>query len=698
MIPQKDSGLESFGPNQLVIVDQSGQPAIAQIISIDKARARLAANGTKELLIPLARLDPVAFPLGDSSAKTPAPLRREQFGELLRSAVPLADSLDLEELWQLTHEEHKEFSSHELTALLFPDPTAEKQLALRLALHADQVFFKRSRLLFTPRPLETVNELRKSAEKQRAHDKQMRLFLDGVANTSPSLERDFPEIVGLLLEVAAGASHVSSQAHKDAKRILERAEAVLETQLGKGREERALKLLSTAGVIYPNCNLTFHRYPVETDFSSEEQNEAARVAHSILQASTDPTMGIEDFSGWECFTIDDVSTRDMDDAISVHQDHDGFILGVHISDVASFIEENSPLDSVARGRGISIYCPERDVNMLPEALSHEALSLQPGKNRRVVSFLYRVSSNYEVKFERVARAIICSQTKYDYDSVDKLLLAGDGGVALQAAYNVAQTREAFRLGEGAAKIPKKEVQVQIASPSDLRNSAIQLVEIDESSPARSLIGELMILVNETVATMFAADGHALIFRSQEASQESSINQNLQGAAYDFALRMNLKRSITSAKPAPHATLGLAAYAQVTSPIRRYSDLINQRQLISSLLYGAPSQNEDGVTEIIEGQRQPLQTARQLTRDAKRFWLLRILEEKYQRREPVSGTILRNDNRGTLVELDELYMPVTVKSPQALPVGARFSFRLDRVRAHTDYLKITPLENISSCSE
>ena len=167
----------------------------------------------------------------------------------------------------------------------------------------------------------------------------------------------------------------------------------------------------------------------------------------------------------------------------------------------------------------------------------------------------------------------------------------------------------------------------------------------------------MILANNLSAQYAAQNNIPFIFRSQPPSEPNDIDLSTipVGPAQDFAKRVGLTRSVTSTTPLPHATLGLDAYAQTSSPIRRYADLINQRQLCAQLAGETLPYTQESIKETLHTLETPLVISRNVARDTKKYWLLTFLRQMQKRKETINGTIIRLDGRFPIVELDTIYM-------------------------------------------
>jgi exoribonuclease-2 len=249
--------------------------------------------------------------------------------------------------------------------------------------------------------------------------------------------------------------------------------------------------------------------------------------------------------------------------------------------------------------------------------------------------------------------------RLDYDQVDSMLAAGRDGVGEEAARTLAQLHlAANRLRErrrtaGAVLVQRREAKVRV------RDGEVDIQVLDSGSPGRILVAEFMVLSNFVAARYAAMNRIPIIYRVQP-----------QGAGDFGAQRPHL-----SLHPEYHAGIGLDFYAQLSSPIRRYADLVMQRQLISALAEH-PSQpyNVDELLTVLAGAENADATGRELERRAKRYWILRYLERHAQ-----DGPLVAFATReGQSAELADFAVRGTLHSAPSLPNDAPIIVQVSRV--------------------
>jgi ribonuclease R len=331
-----------------------------------------------------------------------------------------------------------------------------------------------------------------------------------------------------------------------------------------------------------------------------------------------------DLTDLATFTIDPVTARDFDDAISAERLDDGTTrVWVHIADVSAYVRPGSLIDREAARRGTSVYVPGRVEPMLPEALSNDACSLVPGEPRAAVTA--------ELDFDgaRVARAAfyrstIRSDARLDYDRVDRVFAGEEPAQEpwaqpLQAARAVAAALHQRRLQQDALEIETSEPEFRFDVGGHVAAS-----RPSEQTESHRVIEHLMIATNEQVARLLDAQSVPSLYRVHERPDgESALRLVEQLASLDvatppvgehltpsqaaeviaacsrsvarhvertgrgrtaltFLILRALKQAYYSPRNLGHAGLGLTHYAHFTSPIRRYPDLVAHRALLSAV--------------------------------------------------------------------------------------------------------------------
>ena len=345
------------------------------------------------------------------------------------------------------------------------------------------------------------------------------------------------------------------------------------------------------------------KYHLPTEFPREVVDQAERIPENIDARQLD---GREDLRTQFIVTIDPDDARDFDDAIHVEKIKDGWRLGVHIADVAAYVEPGSALDREARRRGNSVYLPDRVIPMLPERLSNGVCSLNPGVDRLTHSVFLHFDKHGVAKRAGFGRSVIRSAHRLTYKQAYAILKSpphDELGERLHIAWELASLLRRKRFEHGALDLDFPEVKVLI--DKDGRPVRLERVENDES---HQLVEEFMLIANEAVARELKKRAIPTIYRIHENPDPQKLTEYREFVlSFDYrvgdltnraelqrllglirgkpeeqplkvALLKSLKRARYSAQPLGHYGLAKTNYLHFTSPIRRYADLVVHRSL------------------------------------------------------------------------------------------------------------------------
>ena len=681
-VPPSDLTVDS-----LIHYDDEGDVILGAVVGIKKDKLAVLNIRGREIDLPRARLYPLPGKLTGAFKST-----GEKVAALKDLAARIdaeASSLDVKELWSFVHEEGRLYSVSELSALYLGRDELMAHASLRLAIIRDRTHFKRDRDLFEPRSENVVADLIRAEEaksrKRAAQENTIALLEARIKDPSVVIPPELKEPIKLIEEVAAYIAHSDPARYKEAREFTHACGERLGFPENIPVEKRAFEILRKAGIFHEHTNLSFIRHDIPVRHTAEVEEEATRISlpSDLSGVGPEEREFRLDLTRAFSFTVDDISTQDMDDALSLERTPDGYILGIHITDLTGGIIPDSRIDRAAKRRATSIYCADQTINMIPNRLSEAVFSLRAGEVRPCLSALVTLNENLEIQSSDVRATFIKVSKRYTYDEVDDLLESGDD--LLLKVHDIAAACEEKRIRHGATRVHKREV---IPSFIDGR---VVLQEIHEDSPARLLVSEMMVLANTIKAEFAARNGIPVLFRGQERPDDQNNDAGKKkdapdGPARDFSERRQLKKSSVSFEPMHHAGLGVDAYIQATSPIRRYMDLCHQRQFVSFLRSGKPWIAAEEFERVASETEVPLQEAGLASRETKRYWLLRYLEQR-ERNLPIEATVVRVDLKTPLVELDEVYITASVRFQQRVKLGQRVTLKVNTVDAHGDYLRL-----------
>lgn len=346
---------------------------------------------------------------------------------------------------------------------------------------------------------------------------------------------------------------------------------------------------------------------------------------------TDP--GLLPESPLPFISIDSASTRDVDDAFYVETTADGRTLTLALACPALYWPFGGPLDKAVLHRGTSIYLPEGDCHMLPEELGTSSYSLLAGQPRPALCVRVPVDGNGHFGPCEVYLASVNLAANLTYSDSQAVLDALAAGESAALPDNPAATH-ADLLGLGLA-LARQRQQARIEGGAvimDRPDPAIRLegegaevrvhVGPDYHAPdAQMLVAEMMILASAAVAHWALERDVAMLHRVQDVV----LPREYAGIWHTPQDMTRIMRALTPSglevQARPHAALGLDRYTPVTSPLRRYPDLVNEAQVVHFLCSGQPRWSESALTELLQTLSPVLDAVGQVQRFRPRYWKL-----------------------------------------------------------------------------
>src|SRR5215471_1088870 len=421
------------------------------------------------------------------------------------------------------------------------------------------------------------------------------------------------------------------------------------------------------------------KFHLPAEFPKDVLDQAGRIPEKVDARQLE---GREDLRKEFIVTIDPDDARDFDDAIQVEKTNSGWRLGVHIADVAAYVEPGSALDREARRRGNSIYLPDRVIPMLPERLSNGVCSLKPRVDRLTRSVFIHFDRHGVAKSARFERSVIRSAHRLTYKQAYAILKspARDPlGERLNLAWELAALLRRKRFEHGALDLDFPEVKVWV----DKQGHPVRLERV-ENDESHQLIEEFMLAANEAVARELKKRAIPSIYRVHENPDPEKLAEyrefalsfnyrvgdlthraelqrllaEIRGKPEEQALKVGLLKSLKRARydPQPLGHYGLAKtnYLHFTSPIRRYADLAVHRALGSrnGKYRSQPGMGE--VASIAEHISATERTAADAEIDAAQMKKLEFFQRQLDQRNPqiFRAAIVDVRNYGLMVELPD----------------------------------------------
>jgi exoribonuclease II len=586
----------------------------AVVLDVKNLKLRLLTENNRELNISVGRLSHK----GDNRLNLSAG-RVKLVDALKRTAArrkQLIDDIDIKELWDVLNTEQEWIDLSTMTHFCFPDnPTFDHESAVIRAFFSDKRYFKFNSDRFFPNTRHQVDKtkaLAQAAERKNRIIEAGATWFQGVMDeTIHSVSESHAALIEVLKSYYLFGKESSHW---------EIARAILD-KTGHKNENTLFQALVRLGVWDKDENIELLRQEVPDIFSKRVLSAAAEAIES-RQSISGKTQR-KDLRSLPLMTIDGQATLDFDDAISIQEEDNYFIIGVHIADVGHYIEKNDIIDREARKRASSIYMPDKKISMLPPGLAEDLCSLKVGEDRPAISIMARLRRDADVIGYEIFPSIIQIQHQMTYYDVN---MVADEDPTIKCLYDIAKNFQQNRLNKGAVQISLPEVNMWIEEDGNPN-----VTKTNRESPGRLLVAELMIMANWLMARYLADKGMPAIYRAQPGPRDRLYKNNEGTIFQNWVQRKLLSRFYLSTEPEPHSGLGLDAYVTASSPIRKYFDLATQRQLRATFGLEAPY-SRDEIQRIISGLEQPMGTVGRLQFRRNRYWLLKYLEGRVGRKE------------------------------------------------------------------
>ena len=543
----------------------------------------------------------------------------EQF---MPESEKIASGIEPDFLWEVCGA--NEFGCEDMAQEYFGHkPSSIEAAAVALKLHAAPMYFyKRGKGRYQAAPEENLKAALASIERKKREAEQM---------------------AGWVAQLKSGVMPDEMRAHRDA--LLYRPDrntlmvkaceaAVAETQL-------ALPMLFFNAGAWPEKDAAQYQYHLGKFLSEYFPKGRAYAGANDAAAPADlPQANVHAYS------IDDAATTEIDDAFSVTRIDGGRVeIGIHIAAPALYFDRDSALDKLASVRLSTVYFPGDKITMLPDAAVAYA-TLAEGRVVAVVSYYAVFNESFEllasrsaieqVKIEKNLR--IGEVEKYfDEHAVTAGVANGEFGSELIFLHKIARAL-GVRRGQDENEIDRLDYNF------DIVDGRIDISTRKRGNPIDKVVSELMIFANSEWGKLLADNGVAAIYRSQQ----------------------NMKTRMTT-DPLPHEGLGVSQYAWSSSPLRRYVDLVNQRQLIAFLRGETPPYQRrvrDSISQLGELARRfdlTYDAYNEFQRNLERYWCLRYLVQEGMTQ--FTGTMIRDE----LVRADGLPLIVKLdRNPQLPP--------------------------------
>ncbi len=538
--------------------------------------------------------------------------------EFMQAVNAVRADLDVDFLWEVAGD--AEFSYEDLARDYFGHaPSATEMAGVLQLLHASPMYFyRKGRGHYKPAPAEALLAAKAGVLRRQKEAEQLAAWVAELTQFRLPDELQ-PEVMGLLFA-------------PDKQKLPWKAVETAAHNTGL----TVLRLLARCGAI-----------PSEHDYHYQ------RFVHEHFPRGIDfpalPELVLPDdlpLAEVEAFSIDDESTTEIDDAFSVRQLDDGsWQVGIHIAVPALGILPDSPLDKVARNRLSTVYYPGGKVTMLPDDVVAR-FSLDEGRACPALSMYLVVEDiSWKVLSERTVleRVPVAQNLRHEvlqHDFNERSLADGTGEYRWQRELEMLW-RLSGALEAGRGKTPDPAQPVRADYVFRVEDGRVSIIDRQRGNPVDRLVSELMIRVNAGWGSWLAKHDIAGLYRTQENGK----------------VKM-------STRPGPHVGLGVENYAWSSSPLRRYVDLVNQRQILA-LLHDEPAvypPRSDTLYAILRDFELAYDAYNEFQRRMERFWCLRwLVQENVQR---IGAQVIKEN----LVRVAGMPLVARVPSMPELPVG------------------------------
>jgi exoribonuclease-2 len=662
-----------------VTIDDAPQPAL--LLEEGERLCRVVAPTGQEISVGRVRL----LFVGDESDGLDA-------GALAQRVLKESRDLPMHDLWALLVDEEGEVDPGEACDLLTGTRRGVTRLAFEHRLITDPVHFERRGEKLRPRKRKAVEQELLRRDRMAQIEEELESAVGFVLERLGPLPRPEPDppsgctpeeaplpppVEELRRLAIAGEESAPS---RDAKRLLDR------TGFGTGSpwatpHRAAFELLRRLGVFREDEDLLLLRQNVPTRFPDWMMDLARG-----LSAPADPRR--RDRTDLEAYTVDDRTTRDYDDAFALEPEGDGWLLHVLIADPASVLDPGNPLWEESRRRGTTIYHPEGKIPMLPVALSEGQLSLVAGQVRPAMDFVLHLDAHLDPWGMTLEQVLTRVRQNLSYPEVDSMLSGAVDGPPellelLRRVRAFSLRVQAGRIQRGAMVLRRPEVSVRVN-----REGLIELSRIDNSSPAREMVAEVMIATGAHAASYLSDKGIPAVYRKQARVADPSIPA-FSGVVDDiagwYAAVRQVRKAELSIHPGAHEGLGLDQYVQVTSPLRRFQDLILHEQLRSFLATGAPRFNQEAMLQSFAEIEELSARNQRIQNESRRYWILKYLVVNQV--HEVDATLVWKDRQSWKVVLNDFGVEGTAVVRADATPGSSVRLRVDRVDPRDGVLRL-----------
>ena len=622
----------------------------------------------------------ITYEVAGVTCKQPADITKFQ-----HQVEPNIDPDSLEVAWEMLVEDGELVDPPMLADLLYSDRTPVLCYAAHVMLAEDKVYFKNKKEdKYEARSRAQVVELKHQATVKEQKEKEQQGFIDRVQQQLAGTPVEWEDTDKQRLEVL---EKYILNPDLPPQKLGEYLTALNVSQT----QHSVFNLLVELGWWSIHENIHLRRAQTPVHFSTKIQT----VAHELL---TNPPVDLDesrrlDLTHLKVYTIDDESTQEIDDGLSIETLSDGRQkLWIHIADPTRLLSPEDEFDLEARKRSVTIYLPTGMIPMFSPDLATGPMSLRQGQKCCALSFGVILDSSGAVAEYEITTSTIEPTYRLTYEDVEEMLqLRIPGEIEIESIAQASTLRHQWRKSQGSIDINMPESTVKVSGDE-------VSIDLIEDNRARRLVAEMMILAGEVAAKYGQDNSLPLPYRGQpqpELPPEEELILIPVGPARSVAIRRCMPRSEMSTSPSRHASLGLNTYSQVTSPIRRYTDLLAHYQIKAHIRGDELPFTVERLQEVMLGLGTNIYEANMVERQTNRYWTLEYLNRAGDREwDALFLRWLREDESLALVMIEELGIELAMKFNRWIAPGEQIQVQVALVDPRQDIIHLREISTQS----
>ena len=385
----------------------------------------------------------------------------------------------------------------------------------------------------------------------------------------------------------------------------------------------------------------------------------------------------KDLTYMDSYAIDELNCNDPDDALSF----DNGSIWIHVADVAAFVSHNSQLDTCAKNRGSNLYLPEKIIPMLPQEITQKC-GLGLNDTSPALSFKITLDTDGNPHCEEITPSIV-KVKQISYTETDTIL----NTEPFKSLFNITEKFHSRRIKAGGADIYLPEVKLKVNysyNSLDNENTThitfnnnldlipdIEIIPIQKTK-SRQMVTDAMLMAGEAVADWLHSNHISAPFASQIPPEEHLSPETLSEM---FQYRKQFKRTQINLTPAKHAGLGLNIYTRVTSPLRRYSDLLVHQQL-RAFIAGKPTLEDDQILEKITYADEQAYLRSNVEKESNLHW--KLVKMQFDIQKTYSGIVVDKFNDRVVIFIPYFSLSAPLRSAPDLALDSEINIKVTYV--------------------